>query len=106
MNLFRPTDLSHLRHEVVQAYLDGLAVLSARHGIVIDSGSLMPRGADVGGYVLTAGGYLHVYPVGEGDAQIVSANIRDAFEQRKPRTLASDIAGLTAHELMRRSPRP
>ena len=101
--IFQPTDLSHLPRETVQAYLDELAVLSARYGIVIDNGSLMPRHIDVGGYLLTTGGYLQMYPVGDRASEIVRANLRDAFAQRQPRTLAADIAGLTAHDLIRRS---
>ena len=100
-----PPNVDHLPREQVQAYLDDLAVLSARHGIVIYCGSLAPRGADNGGYLLATGGYLHVYPVGEREVEVVRANLSEAFAQRRPRTMTADIAGITAHDLFRRSRR-
>ena len=87
----------------MQAYLDDLAVLTARHGIVIHCGSLAPRGDDIGGYLLATGGYLHVYPVGDREVEVVRANLSEAFAQRRPRTMTADIAGITAHDLIRRS---
>lgn len=107
MPFLQPANIDHLPEEKVQAYLDDLALLSARHGIVIDSGSLAPRRGDVGGYLLATGGYLHVYRVGDRNAEIVRANFREALTQRRrPRTMAADIAGITAHDLIRRSPPP
>ena len=105
MPFAKPTNLDHLPRERVQAFLDDLAVLSARHGIVIDSGSLVPRRDDVGGYLFATAGYLHAYPVGDRDVEVVRANFREAFAQRQPRTMTADIAGITAHDLIRRSRR-
>lgn len=100
------TNVDHLPREKVQAFLDDLATLAARHGIVINCGSLEPRGDDLGGYLLATGGYLHTYPVGDREVEVVRANIREAFAQRRPRTMTADIAGITAHDLIRRSHRP
>jgi hypothetical protein len=103
MPFVQPTTVDHLPRERVQAYLDELAMLSVRHAIVVDSGSLVPRRDEVGGYLLAAGGYLHTYPVGDREVRVVTANLREAFAQRQPRTLTADIAGITAHDLIRRS---
>ena len=89
----------------MQAYLDDLAVLTARHGIVIHCGSLSPRGDDTGGYLLATGGYLHTYPVGDREVEVVRANLSEAFAGHRPRTITSDIAGITADDLIRRSAR-
>ena len=98
-----PTTVDHLPREQVQAYLDDLAVLTARHGIVIYCGSLALRGDDTGGYLLATGGYLHAYPVGDREVEVVRANLSEAFAGRRPRTMTADIAGITAHDLIRRS---
>jgi hypothetical protein len=105
MPFVQPTNVDHLPRENVQAFLNDLAMLSVRHGIVIDSGSLVPRRNDVGGYLLATSGYLHTYPVGDREVQVVAANIREAFAPRRPRTLTAAIAGITAHDLIRRSAR-
>jgi hypothetical protein len=102
----QPTNIDQLPRERVQAYLDDLAALAARHGIVIDSGSLLPRRDDVGGYLLAVGGYLHTYPVGDRDVEVVRANLREALAQRQPRTMTADIATITGHDLIRRLHRP
>jgi hypothetical protein len=106
MPFTRPTSVDQLPRETVQAFLDDLAALSARHGVVIDSGSLVPRDDDVGGYLLATAGYLHSYAVGDREAEVVRANLLDAMAQQPPRTMTADIAGLTAHELIRRLHRP
>lgn len=106
MPFAQPTNVDHLPREQVQAYLDDLAALSARHGIVIDSGSLAPRSDAVGGYLLAAGGYLYTYPVGDRVVEVVRANLCEAFAQRQPRTMTADITGITAHDLIRRLHRP
>jgi hypothetical protein len=106
MPFAQPTSVDQLPRERVQAYLDDLAALSARHGIVIDSGSLVPRRDDVGGYLLAVGGFLHAYPVGDREVEVVRANLREAIAQRQPRTMTADIAGISAHDLIRRLHRP
>jgi hypothetical protein len=103
MPFVQPTNVDHLPRESVQAFLDDLAMLSVRHGIVIDSGSLVPRRDYVGGYLLATSGYLHTYPVGDRETEAVTANLHEAFAQRRPHTLTADIAGITAHDLIRRS---
>jgi hypothetical protein len=105
MSIAQPTNVDQLPRETVQAYLDDLAALSARHGIVIDSGSLVPRRDDVGGYLLATGGYLHAYAAGDREVHVVTANLREAFAERQPRTMTANIAGITAHDLIRRSNR-
>lgn len=105
MPFVQPTNVDHLPRERVQAYLDDLAAISVRHRIVIDSGSLVPRRDAVGGYLLATSGSLHTYPVGDREVQVVAANLREVFAQRQPRTLTADIAGITAHDLIRRSAR-
>jgi hypothetical protein len=106
MPFSQPTNVDHLPRERVQAFLDDLADLTARHGIVIHCGSLAPRGDDIGGYRLATGGYLHAYPVGDREGEVARANLPEVFAQRRPRTMTSDIAGITAHDLIRRSRRP
>lgn len=106
MPFAQPTSVDQLPREVVQAYLDDLAALSARHGIVIDSGSLVPRHDNVGGYLLATAGYLHAYPVGDREVEVVRANLREALARCRPRTMTADITGITAHDLIRRSRRP
>lgn len=102
----QPNSLDHLPREKLQAFLDDLAALAARHRIVIDSGSLVPRRDDVGGYLLATAGFLHTYPIGDREIEVVRANLREAISQRQPRTMTADIAGITAHDLIRRSGRP
>ena len=102
MPFSQPTSVDHLPREQVQAFLDDLASLTARHGIVVHCGNLAPRGDDNGGYLLATGGYLHIYPVGDREVDVVRANLSEAFAQRRPRTMTSDIAGVTAHDLVRR----
>ena len=102
MPFAQPTSVDHLPPEKVQRFLDDLAALSARHGIVIDSGSLSPRSDAVGGYLLAAGGYLHVYAVDDREADVIRANLDEVFAQRRPRTMTAGIAGITAHDLIRR----
>lgn len=106
MPFSQPTSVDHLPRERVQRFLDDLAALTARHGIVIHCGSLAPRGDDIGGYLLATGGYLHAYAVGDREVELVRANLPEAFAQRRPRTMTSDIAGITAHDLIRRAHRP
>lgn len=106
MPFTRPTSVDQLPRETVQAFIDDLGALSARYGIVIDSGSLVPRDADVGGYLLATAGYLHSYAVGDREVEVLRANVLDAIARQTPRTMAADIAGITAHELIRRLRRP
>lgn len=91
--------IDHLPRERVQAYLDDLAALSVRHGVVAHTASLEPRSADVGGYLLAVGGFLHIYTIGE------AAGLLDDIAQGQPHPLAADIAGVTAHDLVRRCAR-
>lgn len=102
MSMFPPTSVDQLPQQQVQAYLDDLAAISARHSLVIDSGSVVPRRDDVGGYLLATGGYLFSYPVGDSAVAAVQANVAAAFAGRHPRTMKADIAGITAHDLIRR----
>jgi hypothetical protein len=99
------TSVEQLPAEAIQVYLDDLAALSARHGIVIDSGSLVPRAADVGGYLLGTHGFLYAYKAGDRVVEVFRANLDAALKQRQPRTLTADISGITAHDLIRRSRR-
>lgn len=105
MPFAQPTSVDRLPRETVQAFLDDLAALSARHGIVIDSGSLVPRDDDVGGYLLATAGYLYAYSVGDRGVEVVRSNLLDAIARQPPRTMTADIAGITAHELIRRCAR-
>jgi hypothetical protein len=99
---FAPTNVDHLPQEELQSFLDDLATLAARHWIVINCGSLELRGDDLGGYLLATGGYLHSYRVGDCEVEAVRANLQEAFAQRRPLTMTADIAGITAHDLIRR----
>ena len=93
--------LDSLPPETIQAFLDALAALSLRHGIVVDSGSHAPMHPDVGGYLLATGGYLHTYAPGEQLVRRVVANLYDALCQTPSATFVADFAGMTAHERMR-----
>lgn len=93
--------ISSLPHDTVNAYLGALAVVSVRYRIVIDSGSLLPIHADVGGYLLTTGGYLRVYPPGDRIAHFVQRNLADMPGQCDPYTRVADIAGLSADDVLR-----
>lgn len=96
------SQISSLPPETVQTYLDALATISAKFGIVIDCGSLRPMDDDVGGYLLTTGGYLRLYSIGDRVADVVRDNLRgDGPAQWDPHTMVSDIAGLSAHDLIR-----
>jgi hypothetical protein len=96
-----PLQINSLPPDTVQAYLDALAALSARYGIVIDSGSLRPMDGDIGGYLLTTGGYLGLYPLGDRMADVIRDNLSSAPGRCDPYTRVSDIAGLSAHDLIR-----
>ena len=93
--------ITSLPPDTVQAYLDALAALSARYGIVIDSGSLRPIDGDIGGYLLTTGGYLRLYPLGDRVAHVIRDSLSNAPGRCDPYTRVSDIAGLSAHDLIR-----
>jgi hypothetical protein len=56
-----------------------------------------------GGELVT---YLHSYAVGDRDVEVVRADLLDAIARKPPRTMTADIAGITAHELVRRLRRP
>lgn len=100
MNPVPPTRLFHIQRETVQAYLDDLATLAVRYGLVIDGGFLSPRNADTGGYHLaTRDGYLRTYAVDSHQARCVA---RKPHARRYRSTVTADIAGITGHELIRR----
>lgn len=105
MPFTQPTSVDQLPRETVQAFIDDLAALSARHGIVIESGNLVPRFNDVGGYLLATAGFLYSYAVGDREVEVVRTNVLDAIARQPPRTMTADIAGITAHELIRRCAR-
>lgn len=101
MPFAQPTNVDHLPREKVQAFIDDLAALTARHGIVICS--LAPCGDDIGGYLLATGGYLHAYLVGDCEVEVVHAKPTEAFAHPRPLPMTADIAGITAHDLVRRA---
>lgn len=45
-------DLDTYPSETIQAYLDAIAALSIKHGLVIDFANLMPTYPGIGGYCL------------------------------------------------------
>lgn len=100
MNIIPATSLWHLQRETVQAYLDDLATLAVRHGIVIDGGVLSPRSADTGGYLLVIrSGHLRTYATDSHQARILAVKPRG---KRRRSTMTGDIAGITGHEMIRR----
>ena len=85
MNIMPATSLWHLQRETVQAYLDDLATLAVRHGIVIDGGVLSPRSADTGGYLLvTRGGCLRTYATDSHQARNVSRESHPGKDADRP----------------------
>lgn len=101
MNPIPPTSLLHLSREAVQAYLDDLAALSVRYGIVVDGGVLRPRDADVGGYLLVVrSGQVRTYATDSDEARFTAQGHRRTG--RRSRTMTADVAGITAHQVIQR----
>jgi hypothetical protein len=97
-------DLDICSPATIQAYLDGIAALSIRHGLVADFANLMPLYPEVGGYCLTGCGYLRVYTTGElADVAAIREQLRaaSAASDTRPRTYISDFASLSGHERLR-----
>lgn len=93
--------LGTLPPETIHAYLDALAALSLRFGIVVASGSLVPTHADVGGYFIAPGGYLFVYDRDKRSSFDLAADLHDVPTGQPPSTFVSDVAGMTAHDRVR-----
>lgn len=102
MPILQPTSLCHLSRDRVQAYLDDLAALAVRHGIVVETGFLAPRGDDIGGFLVTARGHLSTYAIDSREGRAFARNPRAAQTRRRPPVVVADIAGITAHDLVRR----
>ena len=102
MSIIPPTTLHDLEREAVQDFLDDLAVLAFRYGIVVESGTLAPRGNDVGGYLLLAkSAHLRTYDIGSYGSRL-AAKGPHATTGRRSVTMTSSITALTAHAVITR----
>lgn len=93
--------LDTLPAETVQAYLGALAALSAKFGIVIVTGSLLPMHPGVDGYHIAPGGYLFAYDRDERASIGVAGGLRDLPTKNPRHTFMCDIAGMSAHNRLR-----
>jgi hypothetical protein len=99
MNPIPPARLCHFERATVRAYLDELAALAVRYGIVVESGYLAPRSADTDGYLLSARGYVRTYAAGSHES-FVAEGLRGSKRFRSW-VMAASISSITAHELIR-----
>ncbi|HRO27394.1 MAG TPA: hypothetical protein PLD19_08160 [Luteimonas sp.] len=95
-------DLDTCPPQTIQTYLEAVAALSIKHGLVIDFANVMPTYPGVGGYCLTRCGYLRVYAHDELPVEAVTRE-RLLAEPEDPRhhTYIADFASMSAHDRLR-----
>lgn len=95
---FEVAPFNSLPADDIQAFLQGLAVLSLRHGVVVDMANLMPRYAGVGGYFLSSDGYLTIASPDEVDE--MAHAIQEAASPES-RAYMAPFGSMTSHDRIR-----
>jgi hypothetical protein len=95
---FDVDSFSTLPSDTIQSFLDGLAALSTRHGIVVDMANLMPLHPGAGGYFVSPGGYLTTASPDEAGEMMRAPQGSAAPEAR---AYVTAFAAISGHDRLR-----